>query len=257
MPDLRQVTIMTRITLAMAEHITAEALRWYAALLASGRTEFSAADFPDLPERTLRWYLAQLRQGWCDIRVVRRAQAGRPTVYGLPPAADDQVGAAAQERAAAFASSWAARPESAQLPFSAADYAVLQAVAPATITPEAFNRALTSKLLELAGSDLARNARSGLRLAWLRTGLLRLLASMPAPGTTPPAGRTPPESRRDPMQLSPEEEEINRRAVERLRGWRPPPISPQNGPLVPPVEWDADVPVAERLHDPLLPTEVK
>ena len=164
--------------------------------------------------------------------MARRAAAGQPTVYALP--ADDPAAAAdagSRSEADSYARTWAARPESQAARCSAADYLVLRALAPAGTATEIFERALTSKLLELSGSDLASNARPGLRLAWLRTGLLRVLASMPAAGAGPGPGRAAPEPVRDCMTLTPWEEEVNRRAVERLRGWKPPPIDPASKPI--------------------------
>lgn len=242
---------MIHVTIAMAEQITSEALRWYASMLSSGRTEFTAADFPGLTDRALRRYVDQLRRGWADIRVIRRAQGDQPTVYGLPADTPAPSASSSQERADAdaFASSWSSRPESSAAPCSAADYQVLRVLAPADTTTETFNRALTSKLLELAQSDLAHHARPGLRLAWLRTGLLRLLSSMPAAASHASASSTAPAAPAyDPMQLTPLEEEINRQACERMKDWKPPPIDPSLPPLHRPVEWNADVPPEMRLE---------
>jgi hypothetical protein len=192
---------MIHVTPQMAA-IGHAALAWYAELLSRRQDEFTALDFPTVSERTVEGYISQLRQGWCDIRVVRR---GKPTVYGLPlpsaPAA--AIAADTSAAAAAFAAAWAARPEAVTAPCSASDYQSLRSYLPGDVQPDRFERALTSKLIELSGSDLPAQARPARRLAWLRVGVERSLAAMAPAGPAAASANTQPHIPGMPLPLDP------------------------------------------------------
>lgn len=243
---------MVRVTPEMAE-ISPPALKWLADLQARSLREFTRSDFSHLDDRRLRRYISQIRAGadqgrpcWCNIQVVRLPD--HTVVYRLPPA--DTPSLHDPATAEAFANAWAQSPYSASAPCSAADYDSLRAYPGANVPRELFEAVLRSKLTEFAGSELATHANpashsaSRRRLTWLRIGIGIELTRQTTQTTTATA-RTPPPPARDPMQLTPEEEAANRRDCERLKDWRPPPISPRNGPLMPPIEWNADVPAPE------------
>jgi hypothetical protein len=203
---------MIHVTPQMAAAVASSVLAWYADLLARGIVEFTVADFPAIPERTLRYYIAQLRHGWCDIRVVRR---GKPTLYGLPPAQDPGVQVADPAERAAFVAQWQARPEAQALPaFTAAEYEALRLIYPSIPTAD-FERCLLSKLVQSAGSPDPSKTTSGL-VQWLTTGIgLALRAS-----TTPP-GADPSAAGRSPDPLTPDYE-YDRYAAQVMAKWRPP-----------------------------------
>jgi hypothetical protein len=184
----------------MAAAVASPALTWYAALLSRRITEFTAADFPEIPDRTLRHYIGQIRQGWCEIQVVRR---GSPTVYGLPAAVPDDADAVPVNPASrdAFVSLWSARVEAAALPsFAAGDYEAVRTLYPDIPVAE-FERLLLSKLLQRAGSPPPPQTTAGL-VSWLTRGI-----GMAQRATQAPAGGTGNgfQSPQQPPQKTPEE----------------------------------------------------
>lgn len=229
---------MVSVTREMAAGITREALVWYATLLASGKREFSGADFPDIRRRTLERYIAQIRAGWCNIRVVRRGRGGHGRVYAL--FSSDSPSAAATAEAERFAATWTTGPAASAVPCSTGDYASLRAYVGPEVPSERFERVLASKLIELAHSEGVRQLRPTQRLGWLRKGLSIALAAMPPEAAAgADCRRETVPATRDPMRLTPEEEAQNRRDIEVLRGWQPPPAVGRPQSL--PVEWDTGI----------------
>jgi hypothetical protein len=180
---------MIRITTRMAATISREALIWYADLLSRDLTQFTAADFPTIAERSLERYIGQIRQGWCDIRVKHR---GKPPVYSLPVAAQEQTPAPDTTTRDAFCLLWQATVAAKALPaFGAGHYDSLRTLY-ADIPTADFDRLLLAKLLQNAGSAEPSKTIDGL-IQWLTKGIGMAQRATTSYGSGPqvPAGPAP------------------------------------------------------------------